>query len=95
MNLIAAGYMIQDKQGNAIFGVGETVDEAWSQVVDGAGPFFDAYGNEKDEDTAFKEDFRVYGATEALIAKVKADGSAIAWEVVDGIACTEAEAAKE
>lgn len=91
-SIIAAGYMIQDKQGTAIFGIGATVDEAWAQVVDGAGPFFDSYGNEKADDDAFVEDFRAYGATAALIAKVEAEGGAIAWDVIYGVACTIQEA---
>jgi hypothetical protein len=65
----ATGYMIQDKQGNAIFGIGETVDEAWAQVVDEAGPFFDINGDEKPADVAFAEDFRVYGATAQVDAR--------------------------
>lgn len=85
--ITAAGYIIQDKQGNAIFGIGETVDEAWAQVVREAGPFFDAYGNEKDDERAFTEDFKAYGATAALIEKVKDWGGAITWDVVDGVAC--------
>ena len=94
MNMIATGYIIQDKDGYAIFGVGATVDEAWEQVVADAGQFFDADCNEKDAEQAFKEDFKAYGATAALIAKVEADGGAIAWDVVDGIACTIEEAEK-
>lgn len=87
----AAGYMIQDIQGNAIFGVGTSVDEAWKMVVDGVGTFFNAYGDEKPADEAYTEDFKTYGATEALIAKVMAEGGAITWGVVDGVACTAAE----
>lgn len=92
MNMIATGYIIQDKQGYAIYGIGATVDEAWAQVVADVGPFFDAYGNEKADEEAFTEDFKVYGATAALIAQVKDYGGAIAWSVVDGIACTTEEA---
>lgn len=88
MTPTAAGYIIQDKQGNAIYGVGETVDEAWAEVCAEAGPFFDAHGNEKDDETAFTEDFRVYGATADLIQRVKDHGGAITWEIVDGVACT-------
>ncbi len=96
-NLIATGYIIQDKQGTAIFGTGATVDEAWAQVVTEAGPFFDAYGNAKADEAAFTEDFKTFPATAALIAKVEAEGGAIAWALVDGICCTcdEAEADDE
>lgn len=90
--LTATGYIIQDKQGTAIFGYGETVGEAWAMVRDGAGPFTNAYGEPKDDERAFAEDFRTFGATAALIAKVQDDGGAIDWEVIGGIACTREEA---
>jgi hypothetical protein len=93
--IAAAGFIIQDKQGNAIFGTGPTVDEAWAQARQEAGPFFDAYGEEVDDERAFTEGFRVYGATAALLAQVEAEGGAIAWDVIRGVACTrnESEAA--
>lgn len=94
-HLITAGYIIQDKQGIAIFGYGETVDEAWAMVRDGAGPFTDAYGEPKDDERAFAEDFRTFGATAALIAKVKAEGGAIEWDHVRGVACTREEGDEE
>jgi hypothetical protein len=84
----AAGYIIQDKQGIAIHGFGETVGEAWAMVVDGAGPFFDAHGNEKADEQAYTEDFKTYGATAALIEQVRTEGGAIAWGLVAGVACT-------
>ncbi len=87
MTPTSAGFIIQDKQGNAIYGVGDTVDEAWAQVRAEAGPFFDAHGNEKDDETAFAEDFKAYGATADLIERVNQVGGAIAWEIVDGVAC--------
>ena len=87
-DLEAAGYIIQDKQGNAIYGAGATVDEAWQQVIDGCAPFFDAYGNEIDEGEAFTRNFKTYGATAALLAKVEAEGGDIAWDIVRGVACT-------
>jgi hypothetical protein len=90
----SAGYIIQDKQGNAIYGYGDTVAEAWAMTVDGAGPFFDAYGNEKADEAAFIEDFTTYGATAALIDQVRSEGGAIAWGVVKGVACTVAEEAE-
>lgn len=91
MKIQATGYIIQDRQGNAIFGYGATVDEAWAMVKEGADPFMDAYGNEKSDDRAFVEDFKTYGATDALIEKVKTEGGAIAWDVVGGVACTREE----
>lgn len=85
--ITSVGYIIQDKQGNAIFGYGATVDEAW-QMAREAGPFFDAYGEEKDDETAFTEDFKTYGASAALIQKVSEEGGAIAWAIEGGVACT-------
>ena len=94
-NINSVGYIIQDNMGNAIFGFGATVDDAWAMVVDGAGPFFDADGDEKSEETAFDEDFQAYGATADLMAKVQADGGAIKWDVIGGVACTLAESEAE
>lgn len=87
-HLIATGYIIQDKQGTAIFGYGDTVDEAWAMARDGAGPFIDAYGEPKDDERAYTEDFRTFAATPALIAKVKTEGGAICWTHSGLIACT-------
>lgn len=84
----AAGYIIQDIQGNAIFGFGETVDEAWRMVVEGVGRFSDAYGNEVDPDVAYETQFRTYGATPRLLDLVAERGGNIAWRVVFGTACT-------
>jgi len=86
MTHVAAGYIIHDKQGYAIYGAGESVDQVWSQVVAEAGPFHNAYGDEKTADQAFDEDFTVYGATAELIAYVAEYGGAIKWYVTDGIA---------
>jgi len=88
MTIKSVGYIIQDKQGNAIFGYGATVDEAWAMVKDGAAPFFDAYGNEKADETAYTTGYKTCGATAALIEKIKTEGGAIAWDVVEGVACT-------
>ena len=85
----SAGYMIQDVQGIAIYGIGTTADEAWAQVVNGVGTFFDANGDDITAEEARETQFETYGASAALIAKVKADGGAgFAWRVVDGVACT-------
>lgn len=83
---VAAGYIIQDKQGYAIYGAGESVDQAWAQVVAEAGPFFTPHGTEKTADQAFDEDFTVYGATAELIAYVVGNGGAIKWDVTGGVA---------
>ena len=87
----AVGYIIQDRQGNSIFGVGETVDEAWAQVIKAVGSFFDAGGNDIDPDIAYEAQFKTYGATASLLAEVEAKGGDIAWGMVKGVACTVAE----
>lgn len=82
----AAGYMIQDIQGSAIYGVGETVDEAWAQVVDGVGTFHNAHGDEISPDEAYETQFKAYGATAELIAHVNDYGGEITWDVTEGVA---------
>ena len=89
--LHSVGYAIQDKQGNAIYGVGLTVDEARAEVLKGAAPFFDANGNEIPNDEAYETQFKTYGATRALMDEVESKGGAIAWGVVGGVACTREE----
>ena len=93
----ASGFVIQDAQGNAIYGAGDTVQEAWAMVADGVGSFFDAFGNEISEEQAFLTQYKAFGATQKLLAHIKADGGAIAWAVRKGVACTlaEAQAAEE
>ena len=84
----AKGYMIQDNQGNAIFGVGESVTEAWRGVVRAMQSFTDAYGNTISSHEAYLTQFKVYGATAKLIAMVDALGGDISWRIVRGVACT-------
>lgn len=88
----SAGYIIQDSCGYAIFGVGQSVDDAWASVADAAAPFFDRFGNEISEGEAYETQFKVYGAPQALMDRVFARGGAIAWRIVDGVACTPEEA---
>jgi hypothetical protein len=76
----AAGWMVQDRDGYAIFGVGGTEAEAWAQVADGVGDEMDA------------ERFVAFEASAALIQQVNECGGAIAWAVIDGVACTTDEA---
>lgn len=89
--LNSVGYAIADKTGEAIFGIGTTVDEAWQMVVDDQGQFEDAYGNIIDPDVAFERNYKVYGATSALLAQVNKEGGALRWHVADGVACTNEE----
>lgn len=87
-SLKPAGYMIQDNQGTAIFGIGSTVDEAWTEVVDGLGTFYDSSGKEIPADQAYRTQFKTYGATAALLEEVERRGGRISWEVVGGVGCT-------
>lgn len=90
-NIKPNGYMIQDIQGNAIYGIGSTVEEAWVMVKDGIDSFFDRYGNDISEDEAYLTQFKVFGASDALMAQVSAEGGYITWGEVRGVACTIAE----
>jgi hypothetical protein len=85
-NHTAEGYIVQDKQGTAIYGYGLTVDTAWAMAAESAGPFIDAYGNNMPIDEAFEVYFRVYGATRELLDKVNQHGGNIAWTVERGVA---------
>ena len=78
---IATGYMIQDIQGRAIYGIGSTVDEAWAEVVRDCGPFFDAYGEEIPDEEAYCRLYKTYGISVALMAQVEAEGGDISWRV--------------
>ena len=92
VNIKAAGYMIQDVLGNAVYGIGTTADEAWAEVVDGVGTFFDANGDDIPAEEARETQFETYGVSAALMAKIKSDGGAgFTWRVVDGVACTVSE----
>ena len=85
-----AGYIIQDLEGYAIYGIGQTVDEAWEEVKSAIN-FLDFEGNEVADDVAYHTQFKVFGATQALLDKVKAEGGAISWDIVKGLACTHEE----
>jgi len=89
--LESMGYIIQARQSHEIYGVGATMNEAWAMAVDYAGPFFDEYGGEISDETAFLTKFAACGATAALMAQVKSDGGDIKWSAVRGVACTLAE----
>lgn len=92
---VAAGYAIKDIQGYAIYGTGLTVDAAWAEVVDLCGPFRNAAGDDIDPDAAYETDFKTIGATAAMMAYVEANGGAVRWVEVNGVACTIDEAEEE
>jgi hypothetical protein len=85
------GYIIQDNNGYAIFGIGATADAAWSMVVDCVGYFHDGRDNTISPQEARETQFRTYPATAALLNAVDEMGGAIAWDIVDGVACTREE----
>lgn len=80
-------FIAQDEYGIAIMSIGDTEEEALAIAIENAGPLFDADGNDLTNEQA-AEKFCVYPATDALIAKVEAEGGAIVWDIVDGVACT-------
>lgn len=80
-------FIAQDEYGIAICAIGDSIEEALRIAIHDAGPFFDADGNDLTDEEAEKK-FDVYPATDALIAQVEAEGGAIAWRIVDGVACT-------
>lgn len=81
-------YVIYDLDKTAIFGVGATVDEAWQQVMDLCERPRNSSTGEPVSDDEWFDDFRVRGATAALVAQVKREGGNIAWGYINGAACT-------
>jgi hypothetical protein len=86
----AAGYIVEPKNGSAIYGIGATEDEAWASVVNAIG-FFDRFGNDILPEEARETQFDIVPATAALIKKVEDEGGQIGWGHVNGIACTDTE----
>jgi hypothetical protein len=76
-----------DEHGIAIQAIGASADEALAAAIRDAGPLFDADGNDLCEADA-RQKFIVRPATAALVAQVIAEGGAIRWGEIDGIACT-------
>lgn len=83
----ATGFIATDRDMIAIYGTGPTEEAALADAQD-AGPFFAADG-----ETVIPpaDALRVYPATAALLAQVKEEGGAIAWDTICGVACTIAE----
>lgn len=89
--LTPAGYIAQDRDGYAIAGFGTTEAEARAAALPWVGPWEDRDGNTvgpDDPNFGFDAKFQVWPATAALLAKVADEGGQIAWDHVDGIACT-------
>ncbi len=90
-----AGYIAQDRDGYAIAGIGDTAEAARADALSNVGPWEDRDGNSVGADHpefGFGAKYAIFPATAALLAKVAAEGGAIGWSVVDGIACTRDEA---
>lgn len=86
-----AGYVMFDTQKTAIYGVGASVDEAWQDVMSNCDRPTNAFTGEPISDDAWFEQFKVSGASKALLDMVNDKGGDIAWHSVGGVACTEAE----
>jgi hypothetical protein len=84
----SAGYVIYDLDQTAIYGTGATVDEAWQQVMSGCDRPLNAFDGEPVSDEAWFAQFKVRGASAALIAQVESKGGDIAWGYLGGVACT-------
>ena len=93
----SVGYVVTDKENNVIYGHGASVVEAWAEVVDGVRGDFGTNidGEPITADQAFDSHYKVHGATAALLARVDDVGGAISWDLVNGVACTPAEAGNE
>ena len=101
----AAGYIIVPKGGDAdpIYGAGTTVEEAWAQVVDGVGVFYEDLDDLSPDDAferrhtgpkeispeeALATQFHVLPASAALVAETSAED----YSCVGGVYCTTEEA---
>jgi hypothetical protein len=87
----STGYVIYDTQKTAIYGAAATVDAAWRQVMDETDRPTNAFTDEPVSDDEWFSGFRVSGASQALIDMVNEIGGDLAWQAVNGVACTEAE----
>lgn len=87
--ITAAGYIAQDRDGYAIFGAGASADAARADALGNVGPWEDRDGNTvgaNDPEFGFDAKFLILPATQALLDRVAAEGGAIAWDVIGGIA---------
>jgi hypothetical protein len=87
----SAGYVIYDIQKTAIYGAAATVDEAWQQFMNETDRPTNAFTDEPVSDDEWFAGFSVSGASQALIDLINEIGGDLAWQSVNGVACTEAE----
>jgi hypothetical protein len=94
-HITAASYVVCNNE--AIWGVGETEDMAWTDFVrqmENANILIVSWGGEPPDDGSAwtrGHDYRVRPATAALLAQVEAEGGNIGWREAGGVACTVAE----
>jgi hypothetical protein len=84
----SVGYVIYDSEETAIYGAGATVDDAWRQVMDLCDRPVNAYTGEPISEDEWFAQFRVKGASAALLEQVASTGGDIAWGYLAGVACT-------
>jgi hypothetical protein len=80
--------VIYDSEETAIYGAGATVDDAWRQVMDLCDRPVNAYTGEPISEDEWFAQFRVKGASAALLEQVGSTGGDIAWGYLAGVACT-------
>jgi hypothetical protein len=83
----SAGYVIYDLDQIAIYGTGATVDEAWQQVMSSCDRPVNAFTGEPVSDDEWFAQFKVRGASAALLEQAASTGGDIAWGYLGGVAC--------
>lgn len=90
-----AGYIVHNDE--AIYGFGDTIDTAWDNFVATMEAASTKIVEADDEEFDPKNhpgnwtretDYKIRAASSKLMAKVKAEGGAVAWQVVSGVAST-------
>jgi phage terminase large subunit-like protein len=84
----SAGYVIYDKQQNAIYGTGATADQAWSDAKSNLDRPLNAFDGEPVSDDEWFAGFTVRSASVGLLALVESKGGDISWGYLGGVACT-------
>jgi hypothetical protein len=76
------GYAVTDKQRNAIFGVGNTADDAWADFLTNMNmnDLAEYEGDHWDNDSSLRKDYEILAATNALRQTVNAKGGDIQFD---------------